>query len=92
MKALPSSSISGQEIVLSEKTVRREGLTVEYRLVAEVRDLALCFFVTARLGEELCRVCCGENSVAARRFYLQTVRGFVTPITLPEIWEDFSCA
>ena len=89
MKAMPSAPLSKQEILLSEKTVRREGLTVQYRLLAEVQDMELCFFVTARLGEELGRVACGSDSVTARRFYLQTVRGFVTPIVLHEIWEDF---
>lgn len=89
MKGIPTKPILAQEILLDQTTVCMEGLTVEYRFWAEVQDLTLCFFVTAKLGADFCRVSCGSDSVSAHQFYLQVVNGFVTPVTLAEIWRFF---
>ena len=86
----PTTNRQPKESIVGCKRVRRENLVATYFLLKLPPSLGGGFAVRACLKKERHTVFCGKDFGTALKFWVMAAKGFVTPVTLEEIWLDFA--
>ena len=91
---MSTSSVSAcdKESILGCKRVRRDNLVATYFLLKLPPSKGGGFGVRACLRKDRRTVACGKEFSVALKFWVLAAKGFVTPVTLEEIWADFAPA